>query len=121
VTSTEPTDPTDPTAPTDPTDPTDQTDRPPSGRPPSGRPPSGRSGQDWRLLLLVFWITSMVEGMGVSQIFALVPTYLREMGVVEEDRIAFVGLFSSLIFVVGLPLVPAARLRRERRLIRAPA
>jgi MFS family permease len=62
--------------------------------------------QDWRVLLLVFWITSMVEGMGVSQIFALVPTYLREMGVAEEDRVAFVGLFSSLIFVVGLPLVP---------------
>jgi DHA1 family multidrug resistance protein-like MFS transporter len=54
----------------------------------------------------VFWITSMVEGAGVSQIFALVPSYLREMGVPEADRLAFVGLFSSLIFVVGMPLVP---------------
>jgi MFS family permease len=73
---------------------------------PSVRRGSTRPLQDWRVLLLVFWITSMVEGMGVSQIFALVPTYLREMGVAEEDRVAFVGLFSSLIFVVGLPLVP---------------
>jgi DHA1 family multidrug resistance protein-like MFS transporter len=48
----------------------------------------------------------MVEGLGVSQIFALVPTYLREMGVAEDDRLAFVGLFSALIFVVGAPLVP---------------
>ena len=48
----------------------------------------------------------MVEGLGVSQIFALVPSYLREMGVAEADRLAFVGLFSSLIFVVGMPLVP---------------
>jgi DHA1 family multidrug resistance protein-like MFS transporter len=48
----------------------------------------------------------MVEGLGVSQIFALVPTYLREMGVPQEDRLAFVGLFSALIFVVGMPLVP---------------
>ena len=48
----------------------------------------------------------MVEGAGVSQIFALVPSYLREMGVPEADRLAFVGLFSSLIFVVGMPLVP---------------
>ena len=48
----------------------------------------------------------MVEGLGVSQIFALVPSYLREMGVPEADRLAFVGLFSSLIFVVGMPLVP---------------
>jgi MFS family permease len=55
---------------------------------------------------VVFWITSMVESLGVSQIFALVPTYLRDMGVPETDRLAFVGLFSSLIFVVGMPLVP---------------
>ncbi len=48
----------------------------------------------------------MVEGLGVSQIFALVPTYLRDMGVPEADRLAFVGLFSALIFVVGMPLVP---------------
>ena len=37
--------------------------------------------QDWRILVAVFWVTSMVEGLGVSQIFALLPTYLREMGV----------------------------------------
>ena len=58
------------------------------------------------MLVAVFWITSMVEGLGVSQIFALLPSYLREMGVPEADRLAFVGLFSSLIFVVGMPLVP---------------
>ena len=57
-------------------------------------------------MVVVFWITSMVESLGVSQIFALVPSYLREMGVPEGDRLAFVGLFSSLIFVVGMPLVP---------------
>ena len=48
----------------------------------------------------------MVETMGMSQIFALLPTYLRGMDVAEGDRLAFVGLFSSLIFVVGMPLVP---------------
>jgi len=62
--------------------------------------------QDWRVLLAVFWLTSMVEGLGVSQIFALVPSYLREMGVPQDERLAFVGLFSALIFVVGMPLVP---------------
>jgi len=66
------------------------------------RPPA----QDWRLLLAVFWITSLVEGLGVSQIFAFVPAYLRDMGVAEPDRLHFVGLFSSLLFVVGMPLVP---------------
>ncbi|MEJ7695348.1 MAG: MFS transporter [Candidatus Limnocylindrales bacterium] len=73
---------------------------------PSAALPASRARQDWRVLVLVFWLTSMVEGLGVSQIFALVPSYLREMGVPEADRLAFVGLFSSLIFVVGMPLVP---------------
>jgi MFS family permease len=54
----------------------------------------------------VFWVTSMVEALGVSQIFALLPTYLREMGVAESERLAFIGVFSALIFVVGMPLVP---------------
>ena len=68
--------------------------------------PDGRPRQDWRVLVAIFWITSMVEGLGVNQIFALLPTYLREMGVAQTDRLAFIGLFSSLIFVVGAPIVP---------------
>ena len=73
---------------------------------PAAAPPAARSAQDWRILLAVFWVTSMVEGLGVSQIFALLPTYLRQMGVAEQDRLAFIGIFSALIFVVGMPLVP---------------
>lgn len=69
-------------------------------------PSSRRPTQDWRLVVAIFWITTVVESLGVSQIFALVPTYLREMGVAEGDRLAFVGLFTALIFVVGAPLVP---------------
>ena len=48
----------------------------------------------------------MVEGLGVSQIFALLPIYLHEMGVADHDRVVFIGIFSALIFVVGMPLVP---------------
>jgi MFS family permease len=72
--------------------------------------PDGDGGgprrEDWRLLVAIFWITSMVEGLGVSQVFAFVPSYLREMGVAQADRLPFVGLFGSLIFVVGAPFVP---------------
>src|SRR3954464_10469901 len=64
------------------------------------------TAQDWRVLVAVFWITSMVEGLGVNQIFALLPTYLREMGVPDSQRLAFIGIFSALVFVVGMPLVP---------------
>jgi len=66
----------------------------------------GNGRDDWRVIVAIFWITSMVEGLGVSQVFAFVPSYLREMGVAEADRLPFVGLFGSLIFVVGAPFVP---------------
>jgi DHA1 family multidrug resistance protein-like MFS transporter len=65
---------------------------------------SGRQG--WPTLVAVFWITSMVEGLGVSQVFALLPSQLSSMGVPDADRLQFIGLFSALLFVLGMPLVP---------------
>jgi MFS family permease len=61
---------------------------------------------DWRRLVAVYWITQLVESMGMSQVFALMPAHLRELGVSEADRVVFIGLFASLYFVLGLPLVP---------------
>jgi DHA1 family multidrug resistance protein-like MFS transporter len=66
--------------------------------------PSARA--DWRRIVAVFWLTSMVEGLGVSQVFALLPSQLSEMGVTGSDRLTFIGLFGSLLFVLGMPLVP---------------
>ena len=57
-------------------------------------------------MVTVFWITSMVEGLTISQVFAFLPTYLSQMGVPQEQRLQFVGLFTSLIFIVGAPLIP---------------
>jgi MFS family permease len=54
----------------------------------------------------VFWVTQLVESLGMSQVFALMPAHLHELGVADADRVAFVGLFNSLVFVFGLPLVP---------------
>src|SRR5438105_4039516 len=34
------------------------------------------------------------------------PEQLSTMGVAGSDRLAFVGLFGSLLFVLGMPLVP---------------
>ena len=65
---------------------------------------TGRHG--WPTLVAVFWITSMVEGIGVSQVFALLPSQLTSMGVPDADRLQFIGLFSALLFVLGMPLVP---------------
>jgi len=61
---------------------------------------------DWWRVVAVFWITSLVEGIGVSQVFALLPQLLTSMGVTGQDRLGFVGLFGSLLFVLGMPLVP---------------
>jgi MFS family permease len=65
-----------------------------------------RGRPDWMRIAVVFWLTSMVEGLGVSQVFAFLAPELRIVGVPEVDRAPFVGLFSALIFVVGMPLVP---------------
>jgi MFS family permease len=82
---------------------------PAAGRSPAadGAPRGADGGRaDWRRVVTVFWLTSLVEGLGVSQVFAYLAPYLREVGVPDADRAAFVGLFSALIFVVGMPLVP---------------
>lgn len=64
----------------------------------------GRS--DWRRIVVVFLLTAMIEGIGVSQVFSFLAPYLRIVGMPDSERAPFVGLFSALIFVVGMPLVP---------------
>ena len=60
----------------------------------------------WRSLLLAYGITSTIESIGVSQIFAYLPLRLREVGLPEADIPVFTGVFTSLIFVFGILLVP---------------
>ena len=44
--------------------------------------------------------------MGVAQVFSFLPTRLREVGLPGDQIATFTGLFSSLIFVFGIVLVP---------------
>jgi MFS family permease len=60
----------------------------------------------WRRLVAIFSVTALVESLGVAQVFALLPAQLEQMGVTGNDRLTFVGLFTSLLFVLGMPLVP---------------
>jgi MFS family permease len=62
--------------------------------------------QGWRSLLVAYGVTSTIEALGVSQIFAYLPLRLREVGLPEADIPAFTGIFTSLIFVFGILLVP---------------
>ncbi len=65
-----------------------------------------RPSQDWRSLLGLYWITSFVEGLGVSQIYAFLPNRLTEVGVPSTDVGYLVGLLGSLFFLSGLPFIP---------------
>ena len=62
--------------------------------------------QDWRVLVAIYGLTSLVEGLGVSQVYALLPATLAGLGVPDAERLSFIGLFGSLLWIVGLPLVP---------------
>ena len=68
--------------------------------------PVAHPAQGWRSLLVVYGITSTVEALGVAQVFAFLPLRLREVGLPEDQIPAFTGLFTSLIFVFGIVLVP---------------
>ena len=65
-----------------------------------------RPSQDWHSLLALYWITSFVEGLGVSQINAFLPNRLTEVGVPSADVGHLVGLLGSLFFLSGLPFIP---------------
>ncbi len=71
-----------------------------------GDTPPARPPQGWRSLLLVYGITSTVEAMGVAQVFSFLPLRLGEVGLPASQVPTFTGLFSSLIFVFGIVLVP---------------
>ncbi len=62
--------------------------------------------QDWHSLLLVYGIVSTIEALGIAQVFAFLPLRLREVGLPVAQIPAFTGLFTSLIFVFGIILVP---------------
>jgi DHA1 family multidrug resistance protein-like MFS transporter len=76
-----------------------------AGEAPPGEAPPGPA-QGWRSLLLVYAITSTVEALGVAQVFAFLPLRLGEVGLPPSQVPTFTGLFSSLIFVFGIVLVP---------------
>ncbi len=69
-----------------------------------GRPRS--AAQDWRVLLAVYFVTSLIEAVGVSQIYAFMPNRLEEVGLAQPEIDRLVGLLGSLFFVSGLPLIP---------------
>ncbi len=71
-------------------------------------PESGAAtpGQSWVALLVLYGVASFVEAFGVSQVFAFMLLYLQGMHVPKADIGPTIGVLSSLVFVLGLPIVP---------------
>ena len=63
-------------------------------------------GQSWVVLLALYGFASFVEAFGVSQVFAFMLLYLQGMHVPKADIGPTIGVLSSLVFVLGLPIVP---------------
>ena len=68
--------------------------------------PAASPRQSWIAVLAIFSITSVIETMGVSQISAFLPLYLRTMGLAPASIPRLVGLLNAVVFIFGLPLVP---------------
>jgi len=64
------------------------------------------TSQSWTLVLALFSITSVVEAICISQIYAFMPLYLQTLGLAPDLVPRWVGTLSALVFLVGLPLVP---------------
>lgn len=63
-----------------------------------------RLASSWRVTLVLFFVTSVVESYGYSHVLAFLPVYLEGMRV--QHAATWVGVLSALTFIVGLPLVP---------------
>src|SRR5690348_8318876 len=62
--------------------------------------------QPWQVVLSLFGITSLVESLCVSHVFAFLPLYLRLVGLPESAVPHWTGFLLSGVFICGLPLVP---------------
>lgn len=83
-----------------------------------------KRAQSWLIVLGFFCATSVVEAIGLSQVFAFMPLYLEQLGLPPADVPRWTGTLSALAFVLGLPLVPfwgvwADRYSRKAVIIRS--
>ncbi len=67
---------------------------------------ASKPAQDWHALLAIYAVTALVESTGVSQVFAFLPLRLHQVGLPDGQIPAFTGIFTALIFVFGIVLVP---------------
>src|SRR5207245_11347364 len=62
--------------------------------------------QAWPAVLTLFAITSLVEAIGFGHVIRFLPLYLRVVGTPAAQVPVWTGLFSALVYLTGLPLIP---------------
>lgn len=67
---------------------------------------SDRPPQPWPAVAWLFLVVSVIETLAMGHLFAFLPLLLRDMGVPDPQIAQRVGLYTSLMFFVGLPLIP---------------
>ncbi|HZB94427.1 MAG TPA: MFS transporter [Herpetosiphonaceae bacterium] len=65
-----------------------------------------RSPTGWRMLMVLFTLTSVVESLAYGHFGAFTPIYLRQLGVVPANIPFWTGILGGVGFVIGLPLLP---------------
>ncbi len=60
----------------------------------------------WRLTMLLFALTGVVESLAFGHLGAFTPLYLKQLHVADTSIPTWTGLLGALGFVLGLPLLP---------------
>ena len=60
----------------------------------------------WQSVAALFLVVSIVESLAMGHLFSFLPLLLSGMGVPQAELIGKTGRLSSLMFLLGLPLVP---------------
>ncbi len=65
-----------------------------------------RTPTGWRLMMVLFTLTGVVESLAYGHFGAFTPIYLRDLHVVQADIPFWTGILGGAGFVIGIPLLP---------------
>lgn len=65
-----------------------------------------RSPSGWRVLMVLFTLTGVIESLAYGHFGAFTPIYLRQLHVPAADVPFWTGILGGAGFVIGIPLLP---------------
>jgi MFS transporter, DHA1 family, multidrug resistance protein len=61
---------------------------------------------NWRMLMVLFTLTGIIESLAYGHFGAFTPLFLRELGVAPADVPFWTGMLGGTGFIIGIPLLP---------------